>query len=317
MSALNLKEIPPAHSGADRDRFEIFAREFMAAKGFRVITHPDRGADGGRDLLLEEDRSGPGGTTTIRWLVSCKHKAHSGSSVQPADDENIHDRLATHDCQGFISFYSTVPSSGLANTLNKLKPKFEYLPFDPGSIERFLLETPEGRSVASRFMPISYGGWLERSRNLPPGQTGKSQEGMLLHYLRQPHMNYRLAMAECRARNRPLLAVIYKHEHPTFSRLSFALSYFMELPSTKKLVDTHFVNLVAPAIDPDVTGLVPIHDNLEHCLMVVLGPDGSLIARETVYANPEIGLERLREWIEMFDEYQIGSTITLSNVCGL
>ncbi|WP_207092464.1 hypothetical protein [Rhizobium leguminosarum] len=40
--------------------------------------------------------------------------------------------------------------------IEQVKPNFEYLPFDAGSIERFLLEMPEGRWLASRFLPVSW-----------------------------------------------------------------------------------------------------------------------------------------------------------------
>src|SRR5947209_13046470 len=136
MAALDFTEIPPASEGAQRDTFELFARELLHAEGFRIVEHPDRGADGGRDLIVEEDRSGPGGCNVVRWLVSCKHKAHSGNSVTHADEPNVRDRLGTHRCGGFIAVYSTVPSSGLADILRKLPPDYGYLPFDRDIIER-------------------------------------------------------------------------------------------------------------------------------------------------------------------------------------
>jgi hypothetical protein len=239
MPGLDFKEIPKAHEGPDRDRFEIFAREFFAAKKFRVIENPDRGADGGRDLVLEEDRSGRGGTTTIRWLVSCKHKAHGKSSVQPADDPLIRDRLGTHNCHGFISFYSAVPSSGMAAILNSLKPTLEHLPFDPGSIERFLLDTPEGRSVAARFMPISFGQYMEQTRQVAKASPLEEKTGLLKYYVRQPHSDLASAMDEAVARDLPVIAVIFDPEHPTRGKFNYSLGYFMESNLTKRLVDEH------------------------------------------------------------------------------
>lgn len=46
MAALDFTEIASAQSGPDRDRFELFAREFFDSEGFRIIEQPDRGADG-------------------------------------------------------------------------------------------------------------------------------------------------------------------------------------------------------------------------------------------------------------------------------
>jgi hypothetical protein len=118
MPVLDFKEIPSAKAGSDRDQFELFAREFLQNAGLSVIVGPDRGADAGRDLVVEEIRTGIVGETRVRWLVSCKHKAHSGNSVTPDDEQDIQDRVNTHDCQGFIGFYSTIMSSGLAAKLN-------------------------------------------------------------------------------------------------------------------------------------------------------------------------------------------------------
>ena len=125
MPVLDFKEIPTPTGGATRDQFELFAREFLEFAGFKVIVGPDRGPDGGRDLVVQEARTGVAGETLINWLVSCKHKAHSGTSVTPDDEPDIHDRVRTHGCQGFIGFYSTIPSSGLGTKLNAPGLPFE------------------------------------------------------------------------------------------------------------------------------------------------------------------------------------------------
>lgn len=75
MAVLDFKEIPEAHvANGLQDTFELFAREFLEFMGFKIISIPDRGADGGVDLIVEEHRHGIGGVTIVRWLVSCKHK---------------------------------------------------------------------------------------------------------------------------------------------------------------------------------------------------------------------------------------------------
>lgn len=159
MTAIDLKEIPVANVGANRDKFEQFARDFLVFLGFKVLAGPDRGADGGRDLIVEERRIGAGGETTVRWLVSCKHKAHSGSSVTPNDELDIQDRLATHNCTGFIGFYSTLPSSGLAGKLNANNLSYEVVVFDGAKIDAILLDSPAGLTLARRYCPISTDKW--------------------------------------------------------------------------------------------------------------------------------------------------------------
>jgi hypothetical protein len=158
MPVIDFKEIPtPAH-GAERDQFELFASEFLDFLGFRIIVGPDRGPDAGRDLIVEELRTGVAGETHLKWLVSCKHNAHTGASVTGEDERDIHDRVTTHKCQGFIAFYSTLPSSGLAAKLNAANP-FEVKVYNSERIERELLKPAAGADLARRFFPKSFAAW--------------------------------------------------------------------------------------------------------------------------------------------------------------
>ncbi|QIB41670.1 restriction endonuclease (plasmid) [Rhizobium oryzihabitans] len=300
MAALDFTEIASAQSGPDRDRFELFAREFFDSEGFRIIEQPDRGADGGRDLIVEEDRSGPGGVNVVRWLVSCKHKAHSGASVSPGDEINIRDRLYTHRCQGFVSFYSTLPSSGLGQTLRALQPDFEYLQLDSEVVERKLLDSPRGRVLAARYMPKSFNRWIQASR--AAAITSPSADPQLStnkFFLRAPHDDLQSARAEAAERNTMVFIVIYDPDHPTHSKLDYSLGYFMEYQTTKRLVDQHFVAVVGPSNDPELSALVPKDDPLENCLWVVLTSTGEILIREGVYANADEGLKRVRQAIDL------------------
>lgn len=158
MPVLDFKEIPTPARGAERDQFELFACEFLEYLGFRTIVGPDRGPDAGRDLIVEEVRAGIAGETRLRWLVSCKHNAHTGASVTPEDERDIHDRVATHNCNGFLAFYSTIPSSGLAAKLNAANP-FEVQVYNAELIERELLKSSAGLQLARRFFPKSFAAW--------------------------------------------------------------------------------------------------------------------------------------------------------------
>lgn len=160
MAVLDFKEIPEAHKATGlQDTFELFARDFLAFMGYKILTDPDRGADCGVDLIVEEKRTGIGGETLIKWLVSCKHKIFSGNSVSPTDDANIRDRVESNECQGFIGFYSTLASSGLSTNLEGMKTKFEYQIFDKEKIESKLLHSAKGLEIAERYFPISLAKW--------------------------------------------------------------------------------------------------------------------------------------------------------------
>lgn len=159
MSILDFKEIPEAHKGSgEQDTWEQFAREFLEYRGFQIIFQPSRGADLGRDLIAKEIRTGPGGTSEINHLVSCKHKAHSGSSISHLDEPDINDRLQTHHCDAFIGFYSTIPADSLSKKLRE--QKFEARTLDAKQIEKELMRRKEGIDLARRYFPVSMSKWL-------------------------------------------------------------------------------------------------------------------------------------------------------------
>lgn len=158
MPILDFKEMPESHvANGLQDTFEMFARDFLKFIGYRIISDPDRGADGGKDIVVEERRVGVGGETTVKWLVSCKHKATSGKSVSAAEDANIRDRVEANDCDGFIGFYSTLASSGLGTMLSGLS--IENQVFDKEKIEGQLLHSAKGLRIAERYFPASILSW--------------------------------------------------------------------------------------------------------------------------------------------------------------
>ena len=92
----------------------------------------------------------------MRWLVSCKHKIHSGSAVNISDEEDISDRIQAHHCNGFIGFYSTIVSSPLSRKFKSLSDQYDIQIFDNEKIERILLENRRVNKLVRRFFPHSY-----------------------------------------------------------------------------------------------------------------------------------------------------------------
>lgn len=161
MPVIDFCEIPGAHlSGGQQDSFEQFAAEFLQLLGFVVIEWPSRGADGGKDFVVEEVRKGIVGENRIRHLVSCKHKAFSGKSVSPGDESNISDRVRANNCSAFIGIYSTIPSTGLVNILKNLRIEARW--FDGKRVERDLL-VPKGMQLARRYFPRSTTLWVNEN----------------------------------------------------------------------------------------------------------------------------------------------------------
>jgi len=136
------------------DDFELFCQEFFAVvRRMRIFEFVSNGADNGIDLGVEE-------TTTdgqvIRWLVSCKHKAHSRTPVSEDEEKNIIERLSRWECDGFIPFYTTLPSAkvdslikGVENFGRRVERYFK------DRIERELLDSPVGTRIAARYFPRS------------------------------------------------------------------------------------------------------------------------------------------------------------------
>ena len=155
MSVLDFREIREASKPTgQQDAFELFAREVLHCLGLKIVQGPARGADLGKDLIVEETRVGPIESTKIKWLVSCKHFAASGNSVRPDDERNIIERVAAASCDGFLGFYSTLPSSGLSELLHRQSSIAVKL-LDREEIERHLLNSSKGKELIERYFPIS------------------------------------------------------------------------------------------------------------------------------------------------------------------
>lgn len=143
---------------SDGEVWELFTRDFLQEIGFFIECMPDRGADGGKDLLVTEQLQGALNNYRFRWLVSCKHYAKSNRSVSEKEEINLQERLDSFNADGFIGFYSTVPSSGLNNRLKGLKENEkikDFRIFDSKLIENYLIRIGFSK-LLMRYMPESY-----------------------------------------------------------------------------------------------------------------------------------------------------------------
>lgn len=164
--SINFKEIQKSNLKSDcQDEFELFARDFFKNKGFKILEDPARGPDGGSDLVLEEKRKGISGNVTyFKWLVSCKHYAHSGRAIGISIETDIRDRVEQKDCQGFMGFYSTISTNSLKQKLESFSKPFEFIIYDCKKIEKDIIGKSTFDSIFSRYFPISYAHW--RNLNL-------------------------------------------------------------------------------------------------------------------------------------------------------
>src|SRR5262245_13521955 len=108
MTIIDFQEIPASNSSnGDQDLFELFTRDFLEALGFEIEEGPGRGIDRGRDLIVSETVAGTISDQKKRWIVSVKHNAHSGKSVNDNVEPDPIGRVRKHKADGFIGFYST------------------------------------------------------------------------------------------------------------------------------------------------------------------------------------------------------------------
>lgn len=123
---------------------------------------------------------------------------------------------------------------------------------------------------------------------------GATQSGRHPFFIREPHKTISSALREAKKSAKPIFLVIYDQDHPSQSKLYYSLGCFLDYFTTKKLVDDHFVSALVPLSSSGAKDLVPQDDPLENALWVVLGKDGEILRRESVYANPDEGLKRVR-----------------------
>lgn len=141
----------------DGKEFELLVRELLFIKGYKVYWS-GVGPDGGRDLLCIEERSSFFAPDKKKWLIQCKHNAHSGKSVGVADLDDIVDSCTQHDASGFILACSTQPSSAVVNRLESItdnsKNTITAIYWDYVFIEQ-VLSCPTLWRIAQRFFPVS------------------------------------------------------------------------------------------------------------------------------------------------------------------
>lgn len=160
MPHVDFNEIPEANTGSgDQDRFESFARDFLEAIGFKILEGPGRGADRGRDLLVAERVAGEVSDHERKWVVSAKHRAHSKRAVAEADEPDPIGRVHKFTADGFLGFYSTLPSSGLDDVFARMTGQVAVHVFDAGRIEGALLSRPTLQHVFQQYFPDSYRRW--------------------------------------------------------------------------------------------------------------------------------------------------------------
>jgi hypothetical protein len=96
--------------------------------------------------------------------------------VSIRDEPDILGRVRRFKADGFIGFYSTIPSSELNRALESYKSQINVIVYDSALIERNLLNNPDLKGVFERFFPHSY---REYSKvTLAPHEISESVVGL-------------------------------------------------------------------------------------------------------------------------------------------
>ena len=127
----------------------------MYNKGLEVYWS-GKGPDGGRDLLCIEKYKSEFKSTNKRWLVQCKHNAHSGKAVGKNDLSGIRNDCDANKATGYILVCSTYPSSTVVNELEAIEKESNITTcfWDYATIERILMR-PSNWSLINTFFPNS------------------------------------------------------------------------------------------------------------------------------------------------------------------
>jgi hypothetical protein len=180
--SVDFKELP-----RNGKLFEQFVRELLLILG----VHPHwtgQGADHGTDILATEQIIGPMSLvgpvveTHRKWLVQCKHFAHSRRSVGRKDTGSIVDDCRQVGANAYLLVCSTQPSSSLVTKLEEISTKphnnLVTLIWDSVDLEKMLPQTHGNFSTGKEFLvtglrttnPFSYiwvVGLLELNRTSP------------------------------------------------------------------------------------------------------------------------------------------------------
>lgn len=205
---IDFRELP-----ADGNDFELLVRELLYSKGLEVYWS-GKGADGGKDLLCVEKQPSCVKGSSRRWLVQCKHNAHSGRAVGPADLESIVDACAEHNASGYLLACSTYPSSALVRRLEEIENSKGILTqfWDFRTLERELLQ-PENWGTASMFFPrsLSACGWTISA--IEPGFWHASYQDNIFYLSTRISADANLRLPEIERRIRSLRALSLPEGH--------------------------------------------------------------------------------------------------------
>ncbi len=194
---IDFTELPEKPPG---EALEKLTRELGKRLGLQPVWS-GRGPDGGRDLLFSEIQSGPVSSRPVKWLVSCKDHARSGTAVTESDVGSIVDKVRQHKVDGFLLVTTTIPGVALKDKLDAIDHRsggeIYTKVWDSHELTSLLLQE-DFLDLLKTYFPESY----ERNQSFSKPQLAlKAIEDALpkevaveVHSLVSPHLDRRSAL---------------------------------------------------------------------------------------------------------------------------
>lgn len=140
--------------------FEQFVENLLRTLGWTIIKGAGKGVDGGRDIIASRsERTATGKTRVRKYVIQCKHYAHSGKSVNKNDISDCAYMPKKHDCSGWLLVTSSQLTTDAVEHIEAAKgmqPGADFDYWHCGHLgERLVRE--ECHAVFRQYLPSSYG----------------------------------------------------------------------------------------------------------------------------------------------------------------
>lgn len=147
---INFKELPMSGFA-----LEFLVEEILRLEGLDVHWE-GAGNDNGKDLIVTEEIGGMLGRYKHKWVVQCKHTAHSGKALGTTENLNIVDTCHMVNADGYLLVCTTHLSSRLIEKLDSIEANYKIKTkyWDAVEIENRLLK-PSCFSLIERYFPQS------------------------------------------------------------------------------------------------------------------------------------------------------------------
>lgn len=165
-------------------QFECLVQELLQAKGFEA-QRTGLGPDQGVDIIAEETTfDSLGIKQTRRYVVQCKHFAHSKKAVGTNEISDVIDTVIRHEANGYLLVASSDVTSSLRQklaTLNQASPLYTLKVWDGIALEQQLYNYPV---LVAKYFPTRFQ-QIKITLPVPKGRRQKHVKDRILSHLEE------------------------------------------------------------------------------------------------------------------------------------